>query len=288
MSAGRSSPCVRAEASRSSAVRGASLCSADRSSARALACSSPSGQAAKGRSVARASSVCTGRDGVACARSVACSCGAASGPCRRSVAAHSPVPAGCWDRSSAATTARSSVVATWARPPRRNLSQSSCRPSSLCRAPPSAPSSTWAANWRSGVSTPSMWNASTRSEFTVTPTGSCRLFGGSVSALGSSDRARSTRAARSMSNSMRSHRLPPAGRRRGALQRRSCRRRPMPSPGSDRSTCCALKSPSRLPRMPLTCSPGTCGSSHFAPVSVYSNHAHAPTTSAAAPARPSR
>ena len=79
-----------------------------------------------------------------------------------------------------------------------------------------------------------------------------------------------------------------AGRRRGALQPRSCRRRLAPSPGSGSSTRCAAKSPSRLPRMPLICSPGTCGSSHCAPASVYSSHQHAPTTSAAALARPSR
>ena len=78
--AGWSSPWVLAVASRSSAVSGASLCSADRSSARALACSSPSGQAAKGRSVALASSVCAGRGGAGCARRRACSRGAASGP----------------------------------------------------------------------------------------------------------------------------------------------------------------------------------------------------------------
>ena len=127
-----------------------------------------------------------------------------------------------------------------------------------------------------------------RSVPTFTPTGSSRFFGGSVSVLGSSERVRSTRDARSSSNSTRSHKLPWGGRRRGALQLRSCRRRLAPWPGSGSSTRCAEKSPSRLPRMPLICNPGTCGSSHCAPDSVYSSHQHATTTSAAALARPSR
>ncbi len=93
--AGWSRAWVLADACRSSAVRGASLCSADRSSSRALACSAPSGQLAKGCSVALASSVCAGRGGAGWARRLKRSASVSSGPDRLALALHSPTVLSC-------------------------------------------------------------------------------------------------------------------------------------------------------------------------------------------------
>ena len=284
--AGRWAASLRTVASRSSAVTGASPCRAARSSARALACSSPMGQAAKGFSTARASSACAGRCPVPPARSRASSCGAASGPAKVSEACQSPCSRCA--RSICACSARASRVPTCACALACSWSQSSCRSSMRCSAPSSAPRLRRARRSRTGVSTPSMCSSSMRSSSMSRPSGSSRLRGGSMSVLGSLDRLSSTRPARSSARLMRNHCRSPPACSPGSRQARSCNCSRAPSPGNGSSMRCAEKSPNNAPRVPLICSTGTRCSSQAVPASVVNSQPSVPSTRPSTASTPSR
>ena len=132
-----------------SAVVGALLLKAARSSACVLAWSVSIGQGANGRSVARASSACAGRAPFGCARTVACTAGAASGPASVACAAHAE-PEAC-TMSSTASAFSWPVVAMTAWPLALSWSHSMLSRPTRCSAPPAAPRCSCALRLRSSA-----------------------------------------------------------------------------------------------------------------------------------------
>ena len=289
--AGWSAAVLAAAARPLSAVTGAPLASAERSSACVLACSSPSGHAAKGRSVARASSVCAGCVADAAARSVMVDTGAASGPAMAAFANHAGSAA---DASCASATLASSTIgaalAMVALPLARKRSQVSARRSMRCSAPPFAPRCMAACKSRIG-SAPSALACSSpmRSERRSSAIGRRRSAGAvSGAAFGFGAKTMSSRSALSESIVTRAHSGCAARSMRRPRQARAVSVMLSLPPGNRTVNRRAEKSPHSRPRGASAVTPGSTESSQAVPLSLRAAHqtvaAAAITSEAAAPA----
>ena len=173
-----------------------------------LACRSPSGHGANGRSVARRSSDWAGRAGAGAARSVATSTGAASGPASEAPAlqAGSALPP-CWATPIAVRSVSGAAVSTRASPLNRRRSHASVRWSIRCSAPAFASRCTRASRSRTGCAPSALACSSPMcSERSSSSIGSRRLVGGVRGALVLGvAKARSTRRAATESMATRNH-----------------------------------------------------------------------------------
>ena len=145
-------PLVCATASPLSAVSGAALFNADRSRFFVLACSSASGQASNGRSVARASSDCSRCAFVGFARSVARKAGCSSGPDSVALACHRLVSVLPCASSICACSGSGECVPICAAPLAFSRSQAATSLSTRCVLPSSSPRCRCARTPRSGLS----------------------------------------------------------------------------------------------------------------------------------------
>ena len=151
--AGWSRPLLAATARPLRLVTGAALLNADRSSACVCACRSPSGQAANGRSVARASSDCGASLAAGSVRTVASKTGAASGPESETPALHvGRAPKAVCAKPSAASSCIGAPLAMRALPRACKRSQPRRSCSMRCSAPPAAPRCSCALRSSSGLS----------------------------------------------------------------------------------------------------------------------------------------
>jgi hypothetical protein len=173
--AGRSIALVVARAWPVSAVVGSALANADRSSALTDASSSPSGQAARGRISARASSDCAGCVAVAAARTVAAVSSASSGPRARAVALQ---PFAVAVASTVASTGNGASAPIASAPCASPNSMPAANASRRWRAPPSLPRWTPARTLRTGrASAPPMRSSSMLAARTSISTGRRRVCG---------------------------------------------------------------------------------------------------------------
>ena len=261
------------------AVAGAALLKAARSSAVVLACKLARGQAAKGRSVARASSACAARVALGWARTVASSCSDSSGPasvaCARQagtagVALGAASGAADCSTFNAAFNVIGASLATVASPVACNRPHATLSRSRRCMRPLSAPRCSCACRARRGVSPSGVkCSSATCRAFKSSAMGRRRPLGAaSGCAVGSGVSCTSTRFARSSSITTCAHGAPlPRSMRRPRHARSVIATLPRFA-GSVATTRCALKSPISAPFGALTWSSGRCVTSQAVPRSL--------------------
>ena len=286
--AGRSRPLVVAVARPLRLVAGASLAKAERSSASVDACSSPSGQAANGRTTAFASSDCA-----ACGRRAAATRARRRDRERgeRAAGARARLPRrrGCrprrrrpWRRSRTADRRRSSP-----RPTRWRARGCACSAAKRCSAPPSAPRWTRAAQRAQGEGVVAGADAQlvdarlrgSRSR----PAGAASPAASPAPALvgAASPGSRVTRSACRLAIVRRSHRPALPRLASSACQRGASRRSTPLLPGRVMSIRSAEKSPSSEPRGATTFSCGARVTTQALPAAVRSAQTSTPTATAA-------